>query len=167
MPPRVTLKDIATKTGLSVSSVSLALRGDKRFPQDTITKVRDAAQSLGYIYNQAAADLRNPRRDTVAVCLGDLSNPIFNDMLISAENEVHQRSKRLLLGITRESRSRQADFLRQALQIWLRGASYLPCLRDHERRSRRDPMPQRQAHRAYRPVFSLDRRFRGSSNRRR
>ena len=117
MAPRVTLKDIAVRTGLSVSSVSLALRGDKRFPKETLERVRDAARDLGYIYNQSAADLRTSRNHTIAVCLGDLSNPIFNDMLISAEKEIQLRGKRLLLGITRESRERQEDFLRQALQI--------------------------------------------------
>lgn len=117
MATRVTLKDIAQETGLSISSVSLALRGDKRFPQETLHRVSEAARSLGYIYNQAAADLRTSRNNTVAVCLGDLSNPIFNDMLILAENEIHRRGKRLLLGISRESRDRQTDFLRQALQI--------------------------------------------------
>lgn len=114
---RVTLKDIANATDLSVSSVSLALRGDKRFPPETVIRVQKAAQSLGYIYNQAAADLRTSRSNTIAVCVGDISNPIFNDMLISAENEIHKRGKRLLLGISRESRERQSDFLRQALQI--------------------------------------------------
>ncbi len=117
MMARVTLKDIATATGLSVSSVSLALRGDKRFPKETLDRVRAAADRLGYIYNQGAADLRMSRNNTIAVCLGELSNPIFNDMLISAEREIHRRGRRLLLGITRESRERQADFLRQALQI--------------------------------------------------
>lgn len=117
MTSRVTLKDIALATGLSVSSVSLALRGDKRFPKETLSRVKEAAHSLGYIYNQAAADLRTSRTNTVAVCLGDISNPIFNDMLISAENELQRRGKRLLLGISRESRERQADFLRQALRI--------------------------------------------------
>lgn len=117
MASRVTLKDIANATGLSISSVSLALRGDKRFPVETLARVQQAAQSLGYIYNQAAADLRTSRNNTVAVCLGELSNPIFNDMLITAEKEIDRRGKRLLLGISRESRQRQADFLKQALQI--------------------------------------------------
>lgn len=117
MAPRVTLKDIAEKTGLSVSSISLALRGDKRFPKETLTRVQEAARGLGYIYNQSAADLRTSRNHTIAVCLGDISNPIFNDMLVSAEKEIHRCGKRLLLGITRESRERQADFIRQALQI--------------------------------------------------
>lgn len=117
MRARVTLKDIARETGLSVSSVSLALRGDTRFPADTIARIRNAATSLGYVYNQAAADLRMSRTNQVAVCLGDLTNPIFNDMLLEAETEIERRGKRLLLGITRENRARQADFLHQALQV--------------------------------------------------
>ncbi|MFV0336506.1 MAG: LacI family DNA-binding transcriptional regulator [Tropicimonas sp.] len=117
MKTRVTLKHIAAETGLSVSSISLALRGDKRFPESTVRRVREAAERLGYIYNQGAANLRRSRTDMIAVCLGELSNPVFNDVLAAAEHEIHRRGKRLLLGVTRESRDRQADFLRQALQL--------------------------------------------------
>lgn len=116
MQSRVTLKDIAAATGLSVSAVSLALRGDKRFPRETLDRVNAAARELGYIYNQAAADLRKSRSDTIAVCLGDLSNPVFNDMLIAAERHIDDLGKRLMLGVTRESKARQADFLHQALR---------------------------------------------------
>ncbi|WP_128254762.1 LacI family DNA-binding transcriptional regulator [Falsirhodobacter deserti] len=117
MTKRITLKHIAQETGLSVSSVSLALKGDSRFPKATLDKVDGAARKLGYIYNQGAADLRTSRSNTVAVCLGDISNPIFNDMLASAEREIDSRGKRLLLGVTRESRERQADFLHQAMRV--------------------------------------------------
>lgn len=117
MQARLTLKDIARHVGLSVSGVSLALRGDPRVPAETVRRVREAADALGYVQNLAAASLRTARSDTIAVCLGDLSNPIFNDILVRAETEIDRRGKRMLLGVSRENRDRQEDFICQALRV--------------------------------------------------
>lgn len=116
MPQRVTLKDIARACGLSVSGASIALRNDPRVPEATAARVRAVADQLGYIPNQAASNLRRARTDTVAICLGDISNPIFNDILMHVEREADQRGKRLMLGISREQVPRQEDFIRQAIR---------------------------------------------------
>jgi LacI family transcriptional regulator len=117
MAERITLKDIARQVGLSISGVSLALRADPRVPAETVRRVREAADELGYVQNLAAANLRTSRSDTIAVCLGDLSNPIFNDILIRAEEEIDRRGKRMMLGVSREDIERQDDFIRQALRM--------------------------------------------------
>lgn len=48
MEKRVTIRDIAAKTGLHYSTVSLALRGDTRIQSATRETVRLAAEELGY-----------------------------------------------------------------------------------------------------------------------
>lgn len=49
MPSKqITLKDIAQKTGLHITTVSGALRGQTRFPPETRKRVQDAADALGY-----------------------------------------------------------------------------------------------------------------------
>lgn len=60
---RVTLKDLARATGVSVSTVSLALRGDERISQETTARVQVAADRLGYRGDFAGSLLRvgNPR----------------------------------------------------------------------------------------------------------
>lgn len=45
---RITLKDIAAKCGVSVATVSYALRGDPRICKQTALAVRTAAEQLGY-----------------------------------------------------------------------------------------------------------------------
>jgi LacI family transcriptional regulator len=45
---RITLRDIAAKTGFHYSTISLALRGDSRLSADTREKVLHAAQEMGY-----------------------------------------------------------------------------------------------------------------------
>ncbi|MGE9292010.1 MAG: LacI family DNA-binding transcriptional regulator, partial [Puniceicoccales bacterium] len=54
---RVRLKDIAADLGLSVSAVSMALREDASIPAETVKRVKDAAQRLGYAPDPALSAL--------------------------------------------------------------------------------------------------------------
>ncbi|MBC8010525.1 MAG: LacI family DNA-binding transcriptional regulator [Burkholderiales bacterium] len=58
----VTMQDIATKLGLSVSAVSLALSGRKIIPERTRLRVEAAAAELGYRQNPLVAALMRARR---------------------------------------------------------------------------------------------------------
>lgn len=57
MAGRVSLKDIATETGVSVSTVSLALAGDRRVTASTRDRIRAAADKLGYVRDPILASL--------------------------------------------------------------------------------------------------------------
>lgn len=61
------LKDIAEKTGLSINTVSRALRGSGYVSAEAQDKVRTAADELGYAPNRAARSLRFKRNFEIAV----------------------------------------------------------------------------------------------------
>ncbi|MEB3418503.1 LacI family DNA-binding transcriptional regulator [Salipiger marinus] len=126
MPKRTTLRDIAQELQLSVSSVSLALRGHPRIPENTTEKVRQTAARLGYIYNRAAADLRRAESRLVAVCINDLSNPVFNEFLVQIEEELHSQDRAVFLGVARESAELQRQFLKTALEHGVSGIILCP-----------------------------------------
>jgi LacI family transcriptional regulator len=48
IPRRVTLRNIAAKTGFHYSTVSLALRGEPRLPEETREKIVRVAREMGY-----------------------------------------------------------------------------------------------------------------------
>ena len=54
---RVTLKDIAEKTGFTVNTVSQALRGSPKLREETKAAIRAAAKELGYVHNALAGSL--------------------------------------------------------------------------------------------------------------
>lgn len=70
---RVTLKDLATDTGLSMSAVSYALRG-MRVPQETQLRVREAADRLGYQADPIARALASGRTSTVGLLCESLDD---------------------------------------------------------------------------------------------
>ncbi|MCH3918225.1 MAG: LacI family transcriptional regulator [Spirochaetia bacterium] len=77
MKKRVTLKDIAQETGYSINTVSRALREKDDIAVQTRKKIQKTAQRMGLIGNNIASSLRTGSTKTIAVILGDVSNPLF------------------------------------------------------------------------------------------
>jgi len=75
---RVTLKDIAAKTGYSVITVSKALRGSSDLADSTIHLIRETASEMGYVANSAANALRSGQTNMIALTLVDISNPFWS-----------------------------------------------------------------------------------------
>lgn len=80
---RPRLQDIAAATGLSIKTVSRAVRGESRVREETRARVLAEANRLGFQLNDIAAGLRRKDQSmtTVGVTLGDVSNPFFAPML--------------------------------------------------------------------------------------
>ncbi len=77
-PPRgrVTLKTIADLTGLSLSTVSLSLRGGTTLKQETRDKVNEAARTLGYVPDRAGVRLRTGKTNVLALVLGGAEDSV-------------------------------------------------------------------------------------------
>ncbi|OAM77905.1 LacI family transcriptional regulator [Devosia elaeis] len=73
---RVTLKTIAEVTGLSLSTVSLSLRGGTTLKQETRDKVAEAARSLGYVPDRAGVRLRTGKTNVIALVLESAGDSI-------------------------------------------------------------------------------------------
>lgn len=70
---RVTLRDVASEAGLSLSAVSYALRG-LHVPLETQERVRDVADRLGYQVDPIARALASGRTGYVGVLCGSLQD---------------------------------------------------------------------------------------------
>ena len=73
---RVTLKTIAQVTGLSLSTVSLSLRGGTTLKQETRDKVAEAAKALGYVPDRAGVRLRTGKTNVIALVLESAGDSI-------------------------------------------------------------------------------------------
>ena len=73
----ITLKDIARIAGISVNSVSRALRDCSDISYDTKKKVKDIADSLGYIPDNTASNLRKGKTNLIAIVFNCFFNPFF------------------------------------------------------------------------------------------
>lgn len=80
---QVTILELATRLGLSPSTVSRALNGKHRISEATQIRVRSLARELGYQPNVSARHLRENRSYTVGILMPSLETRL-NTMLLEA-----------------------------------------------------------------------------------
>lgn len=80
MKKRVTIKDIAQKSGFSVNCISRALMDAPDISQKTKERVRQLAEEMGYIPNSAATTLRKGSSKTIGIVYDSLLNPFYSIM---------------------------------------------------------------------------------------
>ena len=115
----VTLRDIAEKTGFSINTVSVALRGGQKIPQATRQLILGAASELNYLPNALARSLARKSSGTIGLLIANLQNPILTLCAEHIEQQLEARGYQTLLHSTNADleRERQAvDSLRQ-LQV--------------------------------------------------
>ncbi len=84
----VTITEVAAAANVSKSTVSLVLQGSPLIAPETANRVREAAHSLGYVYNRRAADLRRQSTRVIGIIINDLANPFFAELLVGMERRL-------------------------------------------------------------------------------
>ena len=104
----VTLKDVAERAGVDVSTASRALSADKSslVKATTRNRVLAAAEELGYRGNLQASALRRGRTGTVGVIVADLGNPFIGPVLRGIAGTLGSRD---LLPIMTETRDLSSE----------------------------------------------------------
>lgn len=123
-----TIQDIAALAGVSKSTVSLVLQESPRIKTETAEKVREAARTLGYVYNRGAATLRGRRSTTIGMVINDLTNPFFVELLVAIERVLAQSGYTTLMAHTAESLETQTRVLRSMREQNVAGLIMSPAL---------------------------------------
>lgn len=122
----VTLKDIAAELGYSVNTVSRALRDKDDIAEETREKIKETAMQLGYINNMIASSLRLGYTNTIAVILGDVSNPHFAVMMKEIEEHAREKGYFSFLINTDEDEELEMEAIRSALNKSVDGIILCP-----------------------------------------
>lgn len=90
MIDRVTIKDVANKAGVSVTTVSRIINGHyKKMRPETREKVEQAIKELHFFPTASARRLRTRESHTVGVLVGDIGN-VFSTLLAKGIGDVLQ-----------------------------------------------------------------------------
>jgi DNA-binding LacI/PurR family transcriptional regulator len=96
----VTVKDIALRAGIHVTTVSGILngtRGNSRASAKTEARVKQIAKEMGYVPNRAARQLRQGVTHSIGLVGGDIRNPFFADFAAQLEERLHSKGYELLI----------------------------------------------------------------------
>lgn len=83
----VTMDDVASRAGVSTSTVSHVLNGTRKVSPATVQAVQRAIQELGYIPNTLARSLARSSTSTIGVAISALSNHYFSETVHAIETE--------------------------------------------------------------------------------
>jgi LacI family transcriptional regulator len=78
---RPTIVDVARRSGVSKSTVSNVIRDAANVAEETRLRVLAAVSELGYRPNALARQLVQQRTSTIGVVVGDLTNPIYSELV--------------------------------------------------------------------------------------
>jgi len=107
-----TIRDVARDAGMSVATVSRAIRYPHLLSKDTLEKVNAVIAQLGYRPNLAAQNLRGTKTDLVLIVVPSLS-PFFLEICRGAEAAAGESGYNVLMGHTGRQIERERHLLEE------------------------------------------------------
>jgi len=128
MRRKVTIREVATRAGVSVSTVSRVLNGKDAHHMRPETKARvlRAIEELEYIPVKAARSLRRQRTQVIGVLLPDVSNPFFSLLARGVESVAFERGYSILICDSNHSVEKESRYLDILLAESVEGIVFVP-----------------------------------------
>jgi LacI family transcriptional regulator len=110
---KVGIADVATRAGVSVTTVSHVLSGRRPVADATRSRVLEVIRELGYQPDAAARSLRTGRTMTVALIVPDLTNPFYPVVARGLEDRLRPAGYHAVVCNTDGRRDEELSFLRE------------------------------------------------------
>ncbi|WP_299811742.1 LacI family DNA-binding transcriptional regulator [uncultured Roseibium sp.] len=107
-----TIEDVAKLAGVSIATVSRALRSPEKVAESTRKKVTAAIARTGYTANAMAQNLRMQRSQMVLVLASSIADPNFAGILTGLEKAANDRGYGVLIGNTEGTTGLEQNYLR-------------------------------------------------------
>lgn len=121
-----TIRDVARRAGISVSTVSRALNGTGRISESTRLAVQRAVEELGYIPDSRARAMRSARTHTAGLLVPDIRNAYFANLAYAIQDTLFTAGYCTLIGTSSEDPARQDAFLTSLMAQRIDGAIIVP-----------------------------------------
>ena len=108
----VTIKDIAKRAGVSVTTVSRVLNNSGYVSKEARTAVEEAIKELDYVPNAMAKSLPSRGSSMVGTMIPEVGNPFFAGVIAGVTNICDQKNYSLMLCNANESAARERRYLR-------------------------------------------------------
>ena len=122
----VSMKDVAVLAGVSLGTVSNVINSPDLVSEPTRERVTTAIAKLGWVPNASARQLRAGRSRTLGVVVMDIANPFFTDLVLGAEDYVHERGYAVQVSNSAQVPSRERNHLQLLEQQRVGGVLLAP-----------------------------------------
>jgi DNA-binding LacI/PurR family transcriptional regulator len=104
---QVTIKDIAKVLGISISTVSRALKNHPDISEVTRNQVKELARKLNYEPNALALSLRKNKTFTIGVIIPEIVHHFFSSVISGIEDVAYDRGYNVMVSQSNESYERE------------------------------------------------------------
>lgn len=105
--PNITIKDLAKRLNLAVSTVSRALRDHPDISEDTKKRVQDMAAECNYQPNIIAQSLQNKRTNIIGVILPEIRHNFFSSAISGIEETAYKNGYAIMVCQSHETYERE------------------------------------------------------------
>lgn len=124
----MTIREVAARAGVSVSTVSRVLNGRDggHMRPETKARVLRAIEELEYTPVKAAQSLRRQRTQVIGILLPDISNPFFSLLARGVESVAFDRGYSTLICDSNHSAEKESRYLDILLAEGVEGIVFVP-----------------------------------------
>ncbi len=115
-PSAVSIRDIASRAGVSIATVSRTVNGISTVNPELARKVWQAIEEVGYLPNTQARALVSGRSHTLGLIVSEITNPFFPELVQEFEYLAVAQGYEVLIGSTNYEASRTESLMRRVLQ---------------------------------------------------
>ena len=120
-PKQVTLNDIAQKLGVSIITVSKALRGHPDISHNTAELIKKTAEELGYSPNFMARNLAARKSNTIGVVLPQIAHHFFSSIMDHIYSYARMNNYEVFLTVSQENAEMQKKQIQTLLSMRVDG----------------------------------------------
>ncbi|MGC8865965.1 MAG: LacI family DNA-binding transcriptional regulator [Bacteroidales bacterium] len=111
MQNKLTIKDIAKKLGVSVSTVSRALKDHPDISEKTKALIRNFANEMNYRPNVLALSLRKQKSNTIGLIIPEIVHHFFSSVISGIEDLTYREGYNLIICQSNENQFRESTNL--------------------------------------------------------
>lgn len=109
---KVSIKEIAKMSGVSVATVSRVINNNGRFSEETRKKVLKVIEETGYNTNNIAKSLRMQKTNTIGIVVPDITNFFFADLVQKIEESFFEQSYSTIICNTGRNNEKEQLYLK-------------------------------------------------------
>jgi len=125
------MKDVATRAGVGLKTVSRVVNGEPGVTSATVDRVRAAIAELGFRRNDSARILRKGRTASIGLLLEDLGDPFYSALGRAVEEVARDHDSLLFTGSSAEDPEREEELALAFCARRVDGLLVIPAGTDH------------------------------------
>jgi LacI family transcriptional regulator len=130
--PRPTMRDVASRAGVSLKTVSRVINGEPGVAVATAARVGDAIDALGFQRNDLARSLRQGvSSSTLGLVIEDVANPFYSAIAQAVEAAARERGYLLITASCEEDPERERELVNALLRRRVDALLLVPASREH------------------------------------